>query len=334
VTPAPTSIDGARVLILAGDLFAVEDFAVAFEAAGADLAVQVGLIDPYLASLAQVVVVHESLTGTTLRNDLVAFLDELRQSVVTLGAGITIGFQGLRFTHVAVGPDQALDTISEALAPVAEPEPAETAAEVKPAERVESEPAGLATYETLEVEAAAPSADGESAGRTLRMTVTVLVVTALLWLLFGRGGAFSRLRGPTEGVVPGTPPAGASSGVPGAPASNPSTSGATGSPASGGIGAPSAPVPAVPSAAELAGRVLRADTNGSIGGATVVATGPSGAVATITDGQGRWRFTGLKGGTYTVISTVPRFAAKQVQVELPEGQTVENVNLSLDPEGA
>jgi hypothetical protein len=80
--------------------------------------------------------------------------------------------------------------------------------------------------------------------------------------------------------------------------------------------------------------VTRSDTNGSIGGATVVASGPSGPIATITDAQGRWRFTGLRGGRYVVMSTVPRFAAKQVQVDVPDGRPVENVNLSLDPEGS
>jgi hypothetical protein len=45
------------------------------------------------------------------------------------------------------------------------------------------------------------------------------------------------------------------------------------------------------------------------------------------------RFTGLRGGRYVVMSTMTQFAAKQVQVDVADGGAVENVNLSLDPQG-
>jgi hypothetical protein len=339
VTSDTPSIEGARVLVLAGDLFAVEDFATAFEDAGADLAVQTGLIDPQLASLAQVVVLHESLTGTAFRGDVVDFLEGLRERVVTIGAGLTVGFQGLPFDRTAAHPDEAVGAIHDAVTVAPEAPPREVDApapepDLPPQEAILAAARSVPPAEAAELvevlREETRAAEGESYSRTLRAAMTVLVVTALLWLFFGRGGIFNRLHGPEEGVVPGTPPVEGTAGVPGG------SGGAAGAPAgapAGGGGAPSAPISAAAAGAELAGRVVRADTNGSIGGATVVATGPSGAVATITDGQGRWRFTGLKGGTYTVISTVPRFAAKQVQVEVPEGRTIENVNLSLDPEG-
>ena len=132
-------------------------------------------------------------------------------------------------------------------------------------------------------------------GRLLRAALTVIAVTGLLWLVFGR---FAQQPAPQP--------------TPGAPLT--------------GVGQEQA------GAGQLAGRVTRSDTNGSIGGATVVATGPSGPIATITDAQGQWRFTGLRGGSYVVMSTVARFRAKQVQVDVPEGRAVENVHLSLDPE--
>ncbi|MGI8424865.1 MAG: carboxypeptidase-like regulatory domain-containing protein [Chloroflexota bacterium] len=133
--------------------------------------------------------------------------------------------------------------------------------------------------------------------RLLRAALTVLAVTLVLWLGFGR---FAR---PAEDPVPAAPPL-------------------------GGAGAGQQPA----GAGGLGGRVTRSDTNGSIGGATVVASGPSGPIATITDAQGRWRFAALRGGTYVVMSTAPRFVAKQVQVDVPDGRAIENVNLSLDPE--
>lgn len=147
-------------------------------------------------------------------------------------------------------------------------------------------------------------------GRLRRAVLTVVAVSAVLWVLF-RSDVLLDRREPVGRA--NTPIAGAPQVMAVASTAEPSPARATGG--------------------ELAGRVTRGDTNGSIGGATVVATGPSGSMATVTDGQGNWRFTGLRGGTYVVVSTVPRFVARQVQVVVPEGGAMENVHLRLDPEG-
>jgi hypothetical protein len=149
-------------------------------------------------------------------------------------------------------------------------------------------------------------------GRLLRAVLTVLVVTAILWFVF------SRLQATPSGAVMREMAQQVSGRLGGA---------------SGDQGTQQRA--AVDSAtAELSGRVIRSDTGGSIGGATVIASGPTGPIATVTDAQGRFRLSGLKGGRYVIVGSVPRFVSRQLQVVVPEGGSVEDVHLRLDPEGS
>lgn len=272
--PPARPLDGARVLVLSADPFAVENLAGALEDAGADVLVSLDAArvpDPHDLDA---VAVHASFQDAA-PEALDAIYDALPDDVYLT----QVDGRALDRLISAVGADAAG-------VPHTPTDTAGTAA-------LEPEP-----VETVPVEPLAPAG-----GRLLRAAATVLVVTVLLSVVFGQ------LARPADQPTPG------STSVPGQ------------APGGGAANPPAG-------TSELAGRVTRSDTNGSIGGATVVATGPSGPVATITDSQGRWRFTGLRGGRYVVMSTVPRFAAKQVQVDVPDGRAVENVNLSLDPEGS
>ena len=156
--------------------------------------------------------------------------------------------------------------------------------------------AGTDTHSALrrQLEPASPS-PAWTQSRLTRSALTVLAVTAVLWLA-------SRAPFRRSDDLPAVTPAAAGIGQPG-----------------GGTGA-------------LAGRVTKTGTNEPLPGAAVVASGPSGPISTTTDAQGRWRFAELRGGRYVVMTTAPRHVAKQQQVDVPEGRAVENVNFSLDPE--
>jgi hypothetical protein len=128
--------------------------------------------------------------------------------------------------------------------------------------------------------------------RLTRAALTVTAVTALLWLV-------SRWQAASTGDLPPVTPADARTG----------------------------------GRSELAGRVTRSTTGEGLAGASVIVNGPSGVLPpTLTDGQGRWRFTGLPAGRYVVVTTARGYVANQQQVDVPEGRAVENVNFSLDPE--
>jgi hypothetical protein len=257
---------GVRLLLLSADPAIIEPLTVALEDAGAELSIRFVAGPLPEPETLDGVVLHDSF-GVEHWDSLQAFLAGLPSDVAVVDAG-----------------DHTLEELADqlptraALTPAVEPEVWE--------ESEESE-------ESEEADEPAPISLGS--GRLLRAALTVVAVTGLLWLVFGR---FAQA---PEQPSPGAPLTGVGQDQTGA--------------------------------GQLAGRVTRSDTNGSIGGATVVATGPSGPIATITDAQGQWRFTGLRGGSYVVMSTVARFRARQVQVDVPEGRAVENVHLSLDPEG-
>lgn len=95
-----------------------------------------------------------------------------------------------------------------------------------------------------------------------------------------------------------------------------------------GPASPSAPAVA---ATELGGSVVRTDTRARVSGVTVIAGGPSGTLTTVSDSQGRWRFRDLKSGTYVVVGVSPLFRTQELQVVLPDGVQVDNVDLALTP---
>lgn len=262
----PGPLEGARVLLLAPDPFAVEALASYLEQEGALLTVPFGPEQAEQQEDYDALVAVEPETLEAGNYEPVLSLARL--------AGIPVVAAQVRDAPPEVG-----DRLQSVLAGA----PPEVAATTGP-------------------DAAAEPKIEFDTRRVLRAALTVIAVTSLIWLLFGTGGSLS---GPRSGPdVAGTTVAG----VPGGQAGQAAAT------------------------AELAGRVTRSDTRGSIGNATVVASGPMGPMVTITDSEGRWRFTGLRGGTYVVMSTAPHFIARQVEVTVPDGRAVENVHLSLDPE--
>ncbi len=344
--PAGASAGEPVVLVLSGDPFAVESVVSALEDAGAATRVifdwaRFEGVDPAAAPPAAVIVhpsTFEHTDATLAAGALGEFIGDTGAPVFVVAAG---GDQATALAdrlaaHLPGVQVEALDSDRAALSAI------RPAAPVEPTELVEPEApviptasdTGARTVSVGDLTIAQGGTDGEvaivhgdterevavaqdngrgEATRLRRSAITVVVVTVLLWLFFGRGGLASRFG---AGVATTPAPFGGVTPPSGAPA--------------GGHGAGGAAE--APAAAELAGRVTRADTNGSLAGVSVLVTGPSGPVPTITDGQGRWRVAGLRGGRYTVVATASRFVAQQVQVEVPEGRALENVNLSLDPE--
>ena len=128
--------------------------------------------------------------------------------------------------------------------------------------------------------------------RLSRAALTVLVVTALLWLV-GR----SQLNRSED--LPPVTPAG---------------------PQAGGQAELAGRVTRAGTGEGLAGAAVSASSPSG------------GSMTTVTDAQGRWRFANLRGGRYVVMSTARGYVARQQQVDVPEGRAVENLNFSLDPE--
>ena len=77
--------------------------------------------------------------------------------------------------------------------------------------------------------------------------------------------------------------------------------------------------------------MVRRDNGGIVSGAIVVAVGPSGPITATTDGQGNWRFAGLRAGSYTLVSNVPNFTSQQAQVEVVDGRPA-TVDIGVDPQ--
>jgi len=287
--------DGVRVPLLTDDPFGAEEAATALEDRGATLVVPFGRLDEREIERSEAIVAFEGESG--IAPPVSAYIDRAR----TVGVPSFVLEPGaldpeiLTALAFAVARPSAIAPTAPAEAPPAVEIIAAQGGQPEEGEEPEEEQENLAPGTALETR------------RLWRRALTVVAATGVLWLVFSGSRQFS---GQPDAVAPGTPAPG---------------------PGSGGAGGPGgqAAGTAVP-----AGRVTRNDTQGSIGGATVVATGPSRPIATITDGQGRWRFTALRGGTYVDMSTLPRFVAQQVQVDVPEGKAIENVNLSLDPEGS
>jgi hypothetical protein len=80
------------------------------------------------------------------------------------------------------------------------------------------------------------------------------------------------------------------------------------------------------------GRVTDKDTGQALGGVTVMASGPQGEDATITDDKGHYEFTSLSVGTYTLRYYVPNTAthAEQQGVTVSADKTV-RVNAKIAP---
>jgi hypothetical protein len=333
---AGAPLDGAQVLLLTSDPFAAEDLAAALEAAGAELRIpfetptrqqveasNLLMVEPqYRAGDPAVESLLEAARGRgvpTLElpedadpEDVLAFaVASIRVAPAASEGDATPAPQA---PHVVAAPEDAQAPHSpegpgepgELEGPEKaehHPRADEPAAQVIPEPAVEPapEPETEPAVEAVEPDAELDEEPAFNAASFVRRVMTTLVVVAVLVLIYrGAGLLTDRSETPLPAVETQNQP---------------------------GAGGQTA------GTAELAGRITRSDTQGSVGGATVVANGPSGPMATVTDSQGRWRFTELRGGTYVVMSTVPRFVAKQVQVDVPEGRTVENVHLSLDPEG-
>ena len=257
-------LEGARVLVLSADPFAVEPLAAALEDDGADVIFRPsahGLPEP---EALDAVVVDDSARAAA-PEAIADYLAALPDDVLVVES-----IERARETLLAELSDRSA--------------PAAPAAHFEPSRLAPSTPARPAV--------------GRSAWRDrldtrlTRAALTVLVVTGLLWVV-------------------GRSPLARNDDLP--PVSSP------GGPDAAGRG-------------ELAGRVVRAGSNEGLAGASIAASGPSGSMSTVTDEQGRWRLTNLRAGRYVVFSTASRYAARQQQVDVPEGRAVENVNFSLDPE--
>lgn len=84
------------------------------------------------------------------------------------------------------------------------------------------------------------------------------------------------------------------------------------------------PVPAEPGAGALRGTVRRSDNARIVPGVTVLISGPSGMLQTVSDERGQYMFPELKQGAYTVVATAPNFQQQSSQVGVIGGHTSQN----------
>jgi outer membrane protein OmpA-like peptidoglycan-associated protein len=130
------------------------------------------------------------------------------------------------------------------------------------------------------------------------------------------------------GMLPPPPPPGAPGAAPGAPAAAP------GQPATGpNYTDIDCPLEALPKMGGIQGRVIDAESNAGIGGATVVATDGGGKeFRATTDGSGNFKFDGVKPGTVTIKLEADKFFAHTESVEVkPREDSKPTIGMSARP---
>src|SRR5262249_999188 len=83
----------------------------------------------------------------------------------------------------------------------------------------------------------------------------------------------------------------------------------------------------------IAGRVTDAKTGQPLAGVTVVAQGPLGAQAELTDGQGHYEITGLAPGVYVVRFYYANVKVERANIQVVAGRKVE-VSVPMPPGAA